>query len=136
MYIENDTDEAVTYTESGPGGGGSGCNINNLRPIDPETGELAPLEKHAPSHEDKIIPVSYRVCFFDATGTTFLASSPPIPSPTATVTLVKKDGEYEVVVSVRMEWVRHLLDHLGVQEERWRAATESLAGKVPVSEGG
>ena len=77
-HIANETDEEVTYTDTGPGGGPGDCNMNKLRPLQPHT-----------KVEDNSIHAGYRVCFFDEHGSKFLDDSASLPSKKSTVSLHK-----------------------------------------------
>ena len=93
MHIENTSDDPATYTDSGPGGPGQGCDEDNLRPKD--KGVLKPIKKGDPPVEDTTISVGRRICFYTGDGAEYRVRSEPVWHPNAKIVL-KPENQVEI----------------------------------------
>ena len=96
-YIETETNEPVTYSDSGPGGSG-GCENRPKRPKDPETAQLKPIDREDPTpHFDPVVEGGAYICFYaeDGEGDPLAITGNAIKSKYSLVTL-KPDYTTEI----------------------------------------
>ncbi len=132
-YVENDTSEPTTYTDSGPGGdgGGAGCDATKLKPK--RNGQVTPLTRDDPQEWDPDIPYNYMVCFCNSDGTQKRAISERIKHKEAIVTL-KNDGQGDYVrVCYPYELVERAMRELGHNMDDFARA--AAAGAQPHEKG-
>lgn len=116
MYIANQTNQPVTYSSGGPGGGGSGCIEQ------PRKGPIPPGERVL----DRYVKPGHVVCFFDLTGKNFLDQTGEIEFENFTVTMTERGAEISYTDRQIYEFLQ---EAFGITGQQFRDAIKKRALK-------